>query len=224
MKFALTAQSRQTALRDGLGTVAYRRLGKRPFDIFLALLLLPILLPVIAGLWFLVRRDGGSGFFVQPRIGRDGRVFNCYKLRTMVTDAEAALKKMCDESPELAHEWHVNQKLTVDPRITRVGRFLRATSLDELPQVFNVIKGDMSFVGPRPFLVDQEALYRNAGGESYFDMRPGITGAWQVEGRNSTTFIGRVAYDDDYHRGLSMWRDIGLIAKTAGIVCKRTGR
>ncbi|WP_330629531.1 sugar transferase [Thioclava sp. GXIMD4215] len=202
----------------------YQRRGKRILDIFLALLLLPVLLPVIAVLWLMVRRDGGPGLFVQPRIGKNGKTFQCYKLRTMLVDAEAKLQKMCAEDPKLAEEWHVHQKLSIDPRITSVGRFLRATSLDELPQIFNVFKGDMSFVGPRPFLIDQESLYRNAGGAAYFDMRPGITGLWQVEGRNSTTFVARVTYDDDYFDRLSLKSDLGLIVKTTSIVVKRTGR
>ena len=202
----------------------YRLGGKRVFDLCLALFLLPVLLPVIAGLWLWVRRDGGPGFFIQPRVGRDGRIFNCWKLRTMVVDAEAALKKMCAEDPECAREWLVNQKLLRDPRITRAGRFLRATSLDELPQIFNVLTGDMSFVGPRPFLIEQEEIYREAGGKAYFHMRPGITGIWQVEGRNATSFAARVGFDNRYFARLTFLRDLGLIARTALIVLRRTGR
>lgn len=202
----------------------YRRFGKRVFDLLLAVFLLPVILPVIVGLWLWVRRDGGPGFFIQPRIGKDGRVFQCWKLRTMVVDAEAALKKMCEDCPERAREWHVNQKLTQDPRITRAGRFLRATSLDELPQLFNVLRGDMSFVGPRPFLIDQEEIYRDAGGKAYFRMRPGITGIWQVEGRNATSFAARVGFDNRYFETTSLLRDLGLILRTALIVVRRTGR
>lgn len=202
----------------------YRRFAKRGFDLVLGLLLLPVLLPVIGILWLLVRRDGGPGFFLQPRVGLDGKIFQCWKMRTMVVDAEAALKKMCDEDPERAHEWYVNQKLTHDPRITRIGRILRATSLDELPQLFNVLRGEMSFVGPRPFLIDQEPLYREAGGEAYFHMRPGITGAWQVDGRNATTFVARVAYDTAYYKQLTLRQDLKLLWKTAAVVLKRTGR
>ncbi|WP_330629543.1 sugar transferase [Thioclava sp. FTW29] len=197
---------------------------KRCFDIVFALLMLPVLLPIIGVLWMLARRDGGPGFFVQPRIGRHGKVFNCWKMRTMVVDAEAALRKMCEEDPVKAHEWHVNQKLIDDPRITRIGKFLRATSLDELPQIFNVLTGDMSFVGPRPFLIDQEELYRDAGGKWYFNMRPGITGLWQVEGRNATSFVERVGYDNRYFRGLSLSRDMGLLVRTVSVVFKRTGK
>ena len=205
-------------------THLYRGFGKRLFDFTFALFLLPVLLPVIALLWLWVKRDGGPGFFIQPRVGRDGRLFNCWKLRTMVVDAEAALKKMCAEDPDCAREWRVNQKLACDPRITRAGRFLRATSLDELPQIFNVLRGDMSFVGPRPFLVDQEDIYREAGGKAYFLMRPGITGIWQVEGRSATSFAARVGFDNRYFASASLLRDLGLIAKTALIVLRRTGR
>ncbi|MDB6452831.1 sugar transferase [Falsirhodobacter sp. 20TX0035] len=217
---------REASLGAGAGRARlrlYRGGGKRAVDVALCLLLLPVILPVILCLWLLVRLDGGPGFFIQPRVGLGARVFPCWKLRTMVVDAEAALQRMCDSDPVRAQEWLVNQKLMDDPRITPLGRLLRATSLDELPQIFNVLTGDMSFVGPRPFLKDQEALYRAAGGRVYFRMRPGITGLWQVEGRNATTFVARVQYDARYFRNLGLRQDFGLLVKTAMIVVKRTG-
>ncbi|MGH1330306.1 MAG: sugar transferase [Paracoccaceae bacterium] len=202
----------------------YSRIGKRALDLVLVVLALPVALPVIAGLWLLVRRDGGFGFYAQERIGRDGRVFACWKLRTMQMDAEKQLEKLCRIDPELAAEWARDQKLERDPRITKIGAFLRASSLDELPQIFNVLRGDMSLVGPRPFMISQEPLYRDAGGSAYFDMRPGITGPWQIDGRSGTTFVERIAYDNAYAQSLSLRADIALLLRTVSVVLNRTGR
>jgi exopolysaccharide production protein ExoY len=171
----------------------------------------------------MVRRDGGSALFIQPRVGLNGRVFKCYKLRTMAVNAEARLKEMCDSDPEIAREWHENQKLAVDPRITKIGAFLRKTSLDELPQLINIFKGDMSLVGPRPFLPDQQAFYTEAGGRAYFSMRPGVTGLWQVEGRGTTRFVDRAHYDETYYAKASLSADISLLMRTVGVVFKMTG-
>ncbi len=201
----------------------YETTGKRVVDVFLALVLLPVIAPVLAICWVLVRLDGGPGLYSQTRVGVDGRHFKCWKLRTMIVDAEAVLKQLCESDPEISKEWHVRQKLENDPRITRVGRFLRATSLDELPQFFNILLGDMSFVGPRPFMTDQKDMYVAAGGETYFRMLPGITGHWQIYGRGTTSFVDRVSYDDDYYQAVGLREDLLLIVKTAGIVLKRTG-
>lgn len=204
-------------------TGIYARYFKRAGDLLIALIAAPVIVPVIAVLWFWVRRDGGSGFFVQDRVGLDGKVFRCLKLRTMVVDAEKVLEDMCASDPEIAREWKVNQKLAKDPRITTVGRFLRATSLDELPQFYNVVRGEMSFVGPRPFLPSQKADYDEAGGRAYYDVRPGVTGLWQVSGRGETTFIERVDFDEDYVADLSLKSDIRLLFQTVGVVLKKTG-
>lgn len=204
-------------------TGTYRTVGKRVFDIVVSILVLPVLAPLIFVLWVLVRRDGGHGFYSQMRVGMDGKSFRCWKLRTMVMDADAVLKKMCEEDPELAREWHENQKLADDPRITRIGRLLRATSMDELPQLWNIIRGEMSFVGPRPFMKSQELLYDTAGGRSYYSVRPGITGPWQVFGRGTTSFIDRVKYDNLYCREVSLLKDVFFIWKTVGVVLRRTG-
>jgi len=204
--------------------IIYTRFGKRTLDIVLCLALLPLFAPLIGLFWALTRRDGGPGFFAQDRLGKDGRVFQCLKLRTMLVDAEDILEKICAEDPELAAEWHLNQKLKNDPRITKVGKFLRKTSLDELPQFWNVLIGDMSFVGPRPMLVSQEALYRSGGGgESYFMLRPGITGAWQIDGRGTTSFLDRVRFDNSYWAKITMWSDLMYILRTVTVVFRRTG-
>jgi lipopolysaccharide/colanic/teichoic acid biosynthesis glycosyltransferase len=201
----------------------YARFGKRIFDLMISIVAAPVLVPVIAILWFVVRRDGGPGMFVQERVGKDGKVFRCCKLRTMVMDAEKVLEDMCASDPVVAHEWKVNQKLKHDPRITKVGKVLRETSLDELPQFFNVVRGEMSFVGPRPFLPSQKADYDQAGGRAYYGVRPGVTGLWQVEGRGETSFVGRVGFDETYGEKHSLRYDIGLMFKTVAVVLKKTG-
>ncbi|MFC3060257.1 sugar transferase [Paenirhodobacter populi] len=215
---APSAQQRSFAQRLYAGYV------KRIVDLVLCVIMLPLMLPIMAVIWLLVRRDGGPGLFIQPRVGKDGRVFQCFKFRSMVMNAEKVLEDMCASDPEVAAEWLKYQKLKNDPRISKVGRVLRATSLDELPQFFNVLLGDMSLVGPRPFLPSQKALYDEAGGADYYRVRPGITGAWQVFGRSATTFKARVEFDDAYYRKLSLTSDLGLILRTVKVVFCRTGK
>ncbi|MGR3573005.1 sugar transferase [Brevirhabdus sp.] len=202
----------------------YANRAKRVFDVTFALALLPFLAPIIALLWLMVRCDGGTGFFHQPRIGRDGRSFRCWKLRSMIPDAAQDLARICRSDPARAHEWQLYQKLHDDPRVTVVGRFLRATSLDELPQIWNVLLGDMSFVGPRPFLPEQQDLYDLSGGRAYYRVRPGITGPWQVGARNSGGFAERAELDRDYVRTLSFRGDMRVLISTVGVVFSLTGR
>lgn len=202
----------------------YAAYGKRVLDFVISLAALPVLLPILLVLWLLVKRDGGPGLFVQPRVGLDGRVFNCYKFRSMVQNAEKVLEDMCARDPEVAAEWNTYQKLRNDPRISSIGKILRATSLDELPQILNVLKGDMSFVGPRPFLPSQKAIYDGAGGSAYYRVRPGITGPWQVFGRSATTFDARVDFDNAYYKNLSLYADLGLLFRTVKVVVCRTGK
>lgn len=206
---------RRGAHRSGL----YRQGGKRALDLALVVLGAPIVVPLIAFVAFLVALDGARPFYLQTRVGRHGRQFRMLKLRTMVPGADEALAELMREDPRLAKEWQVNQKLENDPRITPIGRFLRRVSLDELPQVWNVLRGDMSLVGPRPIMVTQRDLY---DGSAYFDMRPGITGLWQVSARNEG-FLCRVEYDQRYYDGLSFWTDLRLLVQTAIVVAKGTG-
>ncbi len=207
-----------------LPTTFYAMYGKRLFDLVLAAVLLPIFLPIIFATWILTRMDGGPGFYYQKRVGRNGRLFNCWKVRTMVLNAEDVLREICASDPKIAEEWNRNQKLADDPRITKIGKFFRATSLDELPQIWNVICGDMSFIGPRPFMTSQEVLYRRANGKAYFLLRPGITGLWQVEGRGVSTFVERVRFDNNYLKGISFRSDISIVLKTIQVVLiDRTG-
>jgi len=196
--------------------------GKRLLDLLGAVCLLTLIAPVIAVFWVMVRRDGGPGFYGQPRVGRGGRVFTCWKLRSMCVDAEARLAEYIAADPVAAEEWHVSQKLRNDPRITRVGRIIRKYSIDELPQIWNVLIGDMSFIGPRPFMPAQEALY-TGDTAGYYAVRPGITGLWQVSSRNESSFAERVNYDARYAREVSLKTDIRICLKTVRVVLKGTG-
>lgn len=187
--------------------------AKRAFDIAVSALALAVLSPALAVIAWLIRRDGGPALFVQPRAGRGGTVFQCYKFRTMGVDAEERLCALLARNPEARAQWDAYQKLDPDPRITRVGVFLRRSSLDELPQLINVLKGEMSLIGPRPMLLSQRALY-GASLDAYERMRPGLTGLWQVNGRNTTTFEERARLDDWYARNWSLWRDGVILLRT----------
>ena len=201
----------------------YRGIGKRSFDILFLLLVLPFVLPVILILAVCVKLDGGPAFYAQKRVGRNGKIFQFYKLRSMRVNADEFLVQLCRENPEIAAEWNTYQKLRHDPRVTKVGHFIRKTSLDELPQLLNIFKGDMSFVGPRPFMPSQQVLYEAANGLAYFEMRPGLTGPWQVSGRGESSFAARVRYDNFYHRRLSFLADLALVLRTFTVVLKSTG-
>lgn len=201
----------------------YAAFGKRVCDLVFAFALLPILIPVIAVLWGLTRLDGGPGFFGHKRVGKDRRQFSCWKIRTMVPDAEAKLKQYLSENPDAKAQWQRDFKLDNDPRITRLGNFLRKTSLDELPQIWNVIRGEMSFVGPRP-VVQDELLRYGEYEKFYLSVRPGITGLWQVSGRNDISYADRVRMDRIYASRYSMLQDTKIIAKTATVVLFPTGK
>ncbi|HSF64003.1 MAG TPA: sugar transferase [Paracoccaceae bacterium] len=198
----------------------YRRRFKRLLDVAAVVLAAPIVLPIVAGLALAVRQDGGGAFYSQPRIGRGGHTFRIWKLRTMVPDADARLAAHLAADPAARAEWAATQKLRDDPRVTPVGRLLRRTSLDELPQLWNVLRGDMSLVGPRPMMPDQLRLYP---GTAYFRLRPGITGSWQVSARNQSTFAARADYDATYDRDLSLATDAAILLRTVGVVLRGTG-
>lgn len=207
--------------RPGRGL--YAGFGKRALDIALALLMLPLLAPIIALLWLAVRRDGGPGFYGHRRIGRHGRSFRCWKLRSMVPDADARLARTLAGDPAAAVEWARAFKLRRDPRITPVGHVLRRFSLDELPQIWNVLRGEMSFVGPRPITAGELAFYAGDR-QTYLAQTPGITGLWQIEGRQDGCYRRRVALDRRYRSEQSLLLDLRLIWRTAGLVLAPTGR
>ncbi len=196
---------------------------KRVFDVIVATLALIALSPALLIIASLIRRDGGPAFFVQERAGENGEGFGCLKFRTMVIDAEDLLEAVLAADPAKRKEWDAYQKLDDDPRITRVGHILRATSLDELPQLLNVLKGEMSLIGPRPMMMDQMAMY-GASLDAYVRMRPGITGLWQVNGRNATTFEERARLDNWYARNWSLWRDVVILVRTVREVFGGNGR
>src|SRR6056297_130143 len=198
----------------------YRNGAKRAFDIFLVLLMLPVAVPLILIMACLVAFDGGLPIYRQKRIGRSGRVFNMVKIRTMVPRADTLLEYHLRKNPDARREWDETQKLKRDPRITRIGCFLRKSSLDELPQLWNVLMGDMSLVGPRPMMVDQKELYP---GKAYFDLRPGITGLWQISERNETSFAERAGFDNRYLATLSFSQDLAILLRTAIVVLRGTG-
>ncbi len=198
----------------------YRRFAKRVLDLALVLLAAPIVLPVIVMLSILVAIDGSNPFYLQERVGAGGRSFRMWKLRTMVPDAKAALDGLLARDEAARAEWDTTQKLKDDPRITRVGRFLRRSSLDELPQLWNVLRGDMSLVGPRPMMPEQQILY---SGDSYYRLRPGITGPWQVSARNLSTFADRAKFDFDYDMNLSFPTDVRILSSTVRVIVKATG-
>ena len=195
--------------------------GKRLLDILVVLTILPLLITLIFMLALLVALDGANPFFIQRRLGRDGRAFRMIKLRTMVPDAEQYLRHYLATTPRARSEWEQFQKLSHDPRITPIGRILRQTSLDELPQFLNVLLGHMSLVGPRPMMPDQAELYP---GRAYYLMRPGITGPWQVSDRNAVTFAERARYDLSYFHAQSLLTDLRYLVLTTLVVCRRSGR
>lgn len=195
---------------------------KRCVDLVGGILLLLALLPVMLILALLVKRDGGPILFRHKRIGANGKSFYCLKFRTMCVDAEQRLQKLLAEDSEARAEWERDFKLKNDPRVTSLGHLMRQTSLDELPQLFNVIRGEMSLVGPRPIVTAEAARY-GAAFRDYLGCRPGLTGLWQVSGRNDIDYDSRVHLDACYAREWSLVRDISILLRTVGVVFGRTG-
>jgi Undecaprenyl-phosphate galactose phosphotransferase WbaP len=196
--------------------------SKRIFDLTIATLVLIGIAPAMLVIAWLVRRDGGPVFFGHHRLGASGQVFRCWKFRTMVVDADRVLHELLARDPEARAEWERDFKLRSDPRITAIGNFLRKTSLDELPQLFNVLVGDMSLAGPRP-IVSQEVERYGAYITSYWQCRPGLSGPWQVSGRNDVSYQTRVWLDHAYVENWSFGRDVAILAKTVVVVLRRSG-
>lgn len=200
----------------------YTKYGKRMFDLAFAILLLPILLPVMI-LIALGMVHTGNIIFGHRRIGRGGKEFTCYKFRSMATDAEKRLAELLATDPEARAEWEINHKLKNDPRVTRLGHILRKTSLDELPQIWNVLRGEMSFVGPRPVTREELVKYGNTAA-AYLSVRPGVTGPWQITGRSEISYASRVMQDADYITNINLTHDALIIAQTALVPFKMSGR
>ncbi len=199
----------------------YRHLLKRILDIAFVILTLPFSLPIIALCALALWLEGGQPFYTQDRLGAGGKRFSILKLRTMVRNADQVLETYLASDPALRHEWNTLQKLRNDPRITPIGRLLRKTSLDELPQLLNVLIGHMSLVGPRPMLPEQLEMYGDPG--AYFTLKPGITGLWQVSARNNSVFSYRNEVDGAYERALTLKMDLTILFKTIGVVLRPTG-
>ena len=195
--------------------------SKRLFDVFCAATLLLLLSPLFLAVGIALLRTGRPILFAQERVGRNGRTFRCLKFRTMIPGAEEILERLLRQDPVLQNEWQQNQKLKVDFRITRLGALLRKSSIDELPQLWNVLCGEMSLVGPRPATLDQMHLYGSQV-KAYYAVRPGITGLWQVKARGEC-FEKRVELDCEYVRGLSFWKDLGLLLRTIPAVLSARG-
>jgi exopolysaccharide production protein ExoY len=193
---------------------------KRALDIFVAAITLVLLSPLLLAVALLIRATMGRPvLFPQRRLGFDGRPFSCWKFRTMVKDAEATLRSYLDSDPEAAREWRTRQKLELDPRVTTLGRVLRRSSIDELPQLISVLLGRMSCVGPRPIVEAEVARYGRSWAD-YKRSRPGLTGLWQVSGRNRLTYLRRVALDRCYVRRWSVWLDLWILIKTIPAVLR----
>lgn len=201
----------------------YQRHGKRILDLALIIPALPILIPIVLIMLLVIACDGGFPIFGHRRIGKGGASFRCWKLRSMVVNAEKALADHLAQDPEAKREWDEHFKLERDPRITRFGNFLRRSSLDELPQLWNVLRGDMSLVGPRPVTAVELSRYGN-NLPTYLCQKPGLTGKWQVNGRSAVSYVERVEMDAKYLSECSLRTDIGLIAATFLVVLRRTGK
>ncbi len=205
----------------GATTDVYKLFFKRPLDVVLVCISAPFALILVAVFAGLVSLSGGRPFYCQDRLGRGGRHFRMWKIRSMVVDADAILADYLTANPEKAEEWDDKQKLENDPRVTWLGRFVRRTSLDELPQLWNVLCGDMSLVGPRPMMVNQADLYP---GKAYYRLRPGLTGTWQISERNDVSFGSRANFDASYEANLSFRSDARIILETVRVVCRGTGQ
>ncbi|HCN6724594.1 TPA: sugar transferase, partial [Escherichia coli] len=167
-------------------------------------------------------KDGGPAIYSHERIGKGGKIFKCLKFRSMVTNSKEVLEDLLSKDIQAKQEWEATFKLKNDPRITKIGHFLRRTSLDELPQLFNVLKGEMSLVGPRPIITAELEKY-NDEVAYYLLSKPGMTGLWQVSGRSDVDYETRVYLDTWYVKNWSMWNDIAILFKTIGVVLKKDG-
>ncbi|MBD9375307.1 sugar transferase [Rhizobium sp. ARZ01] len=208
------------------GTTSAPPLGgfaKRSFDILAAAVALVFLSPIFLLIATLVKAsDGGTVFYGHRRIGHNGRSFRCLKFRTMRVDGDRVLQKHLKSNPEAYEEWRATRKLKDDPRVTVVGTVLRKLSLDELPQLYNILRGEMSIVGPRPVVEDELELYE-AAAAYYLRTRPGLTGLWQVSGRNDVSYAARIAFDTQYVRTWSLANDVIIVARTIPAVCLSRG-
>ena len=209
-------------MEDRLARLRNRAM-KKIFDIIMSVIALIILSPIFLTIILIIKLDSkGPSIFGHKRVGKGGNTFTCFKFRTMVVNAQEVLQELLEKDLEAKLQWDQYFKLKDDPRITRVGNFLRKTSLDELPQLFNVLRGEMSLVGPRPIVEEEVERYGNKA-KYFFKVTPGITGLWQVSGRNDIDYEERVMLDEYYAKNWSLWLDIEIIIRTFGAVLKKEG-
>lgn len=195
----------------------------RVLDVLVAATVLVFVAPLMLAVALAIKlQDGGPVLFGHSRIGLDGKTFKCWKFRSMVVGAEARLAALLARDPEARREWEADHKLRADPRVTAFGRFLRVSSIDELPQLFNVLNGDMSLVGPRPIVTAEAARY-GRWLKRYTSLRPGITGLWQISGRNDVSYAKRVAFDVLYSRRRSITYNLQILLATIPAVLARSG-
>lgn len=216
--FGLEASERTTLEKGHRTGSRLKRLG----DIVVSALLLMFISPLLVVLALLVKRDGGPAIFSHERVGQNGKLFRCLKFRSMQMDAEDALAAHLLANPIARREWEERQKLENDVRITKIGRILRLWSLDELPQLVNVLRGEMSLIGPRPITTHELSRYGTRA-RHYLRCVPGISGLWQVSGRNETTYRRRVAIDTVYAQKQSLWLDLVIMLRTIPVVITRKG-
>lgn len=224
-------QNRHNAISQLLPASKATRGVKRCLDIFVGLIASIIFAPLMVLIALALMAEGGPVFFRQKRVGRERQRFDCIKFRTMRPDAEDRLNLLLACNDAARAEWRVHQKLVDDPRVTRLGKLLRESSLDELPQLYNVFRGEMSLVGPRPIVAPEisgyhadRAYFGSVAFDDYAACLPGITGLWQVSGRHKTIYLDRVRLDRKYARDWSFWLDLKIIWKTIGVILRRSGR
>lgn len=223
MKSATRSASSPFFTTVAAGTQPVGGLSKRGLDIVIASLALIIFSPFFLMIAAMVKfTDGGSVFYGHRRIGHNGQQFYCLKFRTMVQNGDKVLQDYLRANPEAYEEWRATRKLQNDPRVTAIGSVLRKLSLDELPQLFNIIKGEMSIVGPRPVVEDELEMY-DSNAAFYLQTRPGLTGLWQVSGRNDVSYETRVAMDTQYVKTWSLAKDVLIIMRTVPAVCLSRG-
>ena len=215
--------ARPAPVAPGGLSVALHAAAKRALDILGAGGLLLLAMPAFLVIAALVKMDGGRAFYAHERVGRGGRLFGCLKFRSMVMDSDRRLAALLATDAAARAEWDATRKLKNDPRVTWIGRILRATSLDELPQLINVLKGEMSLVGPRPVQASELAAFYGPAAQHYMAVRPGITGPWQVSGRSDTSYAQRVALDVAYVAHPSILTDVKILLRTPVAVLARRG-
>ncbi|MEF3279933.1 MAG: undecaprenyl-phosphate galactose phosphotransferase WbaP [Elusimicrobiota bacterium] len=223
IKYFFNQQTIAFEIKNNLSNIT-NYITKRVIDYIFSILIFFLILPIIIIIAILIKfTSEGSIIYSHKRIGKNGKEFNCYKFRTMYKDADEKLKEILESDPEKKKEWETYWKLNDDPRITPIGKFLRKTSLDEIPQIFNILKGEMSLVGPRPVVQREIDEYYKENADYYFKVPPGITGLWQVSGRSSVSYEYRVLLDSWYVKNWNLWLDIVILLKTIKAVIKQEG-